>query len=104
MQCDIARCRDCSPGLLVPVSPLLEPGKVRLTMSWGERPLDLDVYAQQRNINTEESCTTYYGKKLGVTASLWIWTMSMQDSVYMLFAHHYGSTRDTEELGPLVST
>ena len=23
--------------------------------------------------------------------------MSMQDSVYMLFAHHYGSTRDTEE-------
>ena len=23
--------------------------------------------------------------------------MSMQDSIYMLFAHHYGSTRDTEE-------
>ena len=22
--------------------------------------------------------------------------MSMQDSIYMLFAHHYGSTRDTE--------
>merc|ERR1712142_199704 len=54
VDCDIARCRDCSPVLLVPVSPLLAPGEVRLTMSWGERPLDLDVYAQQKNINTEE--------------------------------------------------
>jgi len=114
VQCDIARCRDCSPSLLVPVSPLLEPGQVRVTMSWGERPLDLDVYAQQKNINTEESCTTYYGKKTecdGITLDLdnvnggnnGVETITFsdvenqQDSVYMLFVHHYGSTRDTGE-------
>ena len=114
VECDIARCRDCSPGLLVPVSPLLEPGQVRLTMSWGERPLDLDVYAQQKNINTEESCTTYYGKKTGcegisldldnvnggnngVETITFHDVENQQDSVYMLFVHHYGSTRDTEE-------
>ena len=114
VECDIARCRDCSPSLLVPVSPLLEPGQVRVTMSWGERPLDLDVYAQQKNINTEESCTTYYGKKTecdGITLDLdnvnggnnGVETITFsdvenqQDSVYMLFVHHYGSTRDTEE-------
>ena len=114
VECDIAMCRDCSPGLLVPVSPLLEPGQVRLTMSWGERPLDLDVYAQQKNINTEESCTTYYGKKTecegisldldnynggnnGVETITFHDVENQQDSVYMLFVHHYGSTRDTEE-------
>jgi len=114
VDCDIARCRDCSPVLLVPVSPLLAPGEVRLTMSWGERPLDLDVYAQQKNINTEESCTTYYGKKdgcdginldldnvnggnNGVETITFHDVENQQDSVYMLFVHHYGSTRDTEE-------
>ena len=112
--CDIARCRDCAPAMLVPLSPLLAPGELRLTMSWGERPLDLDVYAQQKNINTEEACTTYYGKKTdcdGITLDLdnvnggnnGVETITFhdvenqQESVYMLFVHHYGSTRDTEE-------
>ena len=50
---DIAKCRDCVPTMLVPLSPLLPAGALRLTMIWGEKPLDLAVYAQKKNRNTE---------------------------------------------------
>jgi len=114
VSCDIAKCRDCSPSMLVPLSPLLPPGALRLTMGWGEKPLDLDVYAQQKNTNTEAACTTYYGKKTGcdgisldldnvnggnngVETITFHDIENQQDSVYMIFVHHYGSTRDSEE-------
>ena len=56
------------------------------------------MYMLSRGISTQRNLALLtMERRLGVTASLWTWTMSMQDSVYMLFAHHYGSTRDTEE-------
>jgi len=114
VSCDIARCNDCKPRMLVPLSPELAPGSIRLTMGWGEMPLDLDVYAQQKNIFTEEACETYYGRKTGcdgISLDLdnvngghnGVETMTFHDdeiqhdSVYMVFVHHFGSTRDTEE-------
>jgi len=112
--CDIARCRDCAPAMLVPMSPLLPQGSIRMTMGWGERPMDLDIYAQQKDINTEEACLTYYGRKNncnGVKLDLdninggnnGVETITFDDIennqqfVYMVFVHHYGSSRVTEE-------
>merc|ERR1712106_732191 len=115
--CDITNCGDCEPTILVPLSPLLPPGALRLTMSWGEKPLDLDIYAQQKNSNNPEpSCTTYYEKKTecdGVTLDLdnfkggnnGVETITFhdvdnqQDAIYMIFVHHYGSNRVAEEFG-----
>jgi len=115
VNCDISNCRECKPSVLVPLSPLLQPGEVRMTMSWGERPMDLDIYTQQKNLNNPDpSCTTYYSNKNGcdgvsldldnynggnngVETITFHDVDSRQGDVYMVFVHHYGSSRVEDE-------
>merc|ERR1719427_1721429 len=115
VNCDISNCRECKPSVLVPLSPILQPGEVRMTMSWGERPMDLDIYTLQKNLNNPDpSCTTYYSNKNGcegVTLDLdnynggnnGVETITFHDvdtrqgDVYMVFVHHYGSSRVADE-------
>merc|ERR1719209_450891 len=55
VNCDISSCSVCEPSMLVAVSPILEPGEIRMTMSWGALPMDLDIYTQQKNHNNREA-------------------------------------------------
>merc|ERR1712183_100632 len=67
-----------------PLSPLLPPGALRLTMSWGEKPLDLDNFKGGNN---------------GVETITFHDVDNQQDAIYMIFVHHYGSNRVAEEFG-----
>ena len=41
--CNISECTACSPNAFIPLSPVLEPGTMRISLSWGAKPLDLDL-------------------------------------------------------------
>lgn len=62
VSCDPTACGDCSPTLLVSLSPKLTNGSVRLIMNWGKKPEDLDVHVFQINQNNLKTCDTYWHK------------------------------------------
>ena len=55
------QCPHLAPSQLVPLSPALEPGCVRLSLIWGKEPADLDLYSFKVNsADTDKRCLTYY--------------------------------------------
>ena len=115
VNCDTTQCDDCNPSILVPISPLLEPDTMRLTLSWSEKPKDLDIYAYRRTWSDwSKSCLTSYRKKTACkTATLDLdntqggskgaetitfqGVSNQQDTVYMIFVQNYGSYPSAEE-------
>merc|ERR1711874_620778 len=62
----LTECDRCKPGAFVPLSPVMERGALRFSLSWGEKPMDLDLYAYRRNWRDwDQNCETYYMKKTG---------------------------------------
>ena len=54
------QCPHFAPSQLVPLSPSLEPGCVRLSLIWGKGPADLDLYSFKVNsADTDDRCLTY---------------------------------------------
>ena len=48
----------------MPLSPSLEAGTLRFSLSWADKPKDLDLYAYRRNWRDwDQSCETSYQKK-----------------------------------------
>ena len=43
------QCPHLAPSQLVPLSPTLQPGCVRLSLIWGKEPADLDLYSFKVN-------------------------------------------------------
>ena len=55
------QCPHLALSQLVPLSPTLAPGCVRLSLIWGKEPADLDLYSFKVNsADTDERCLTYY--------------------------------------------
>ena len=55
------QCPHFAPSQLVPLSPSLEPGCVRLSLIWGKEPADLDLYSFKVNsADTDDRCLTYF--------------------------------------------
>lgn len=68
VNCDLSQCGQCSPKVLVSLSPELPIGSARILLNWAEKPEDLDLYTYQ--INTEDTaqvCTTDYMNKSNCT-------------------------------------
>merc|ERR1712111_289738 len=64
--CDIAECDSCQPQAFIPLSPELDPGTMRLSLSWDAKPLDLDLQVYRRSHNDwDDSCRTSYQQKTG---------------------------------------
>merc|ERR1711970_330103 len=117
VNCVMVDCGACEPTILVPVSPLLNDGEMRVVLSWGEKPRDLDIYAMRRNVaEWGTSCTTYHARRSGCEEATLdldntrggnngVETITMHDvpshngNVYMIFVQHYGYNRVTEEFG-----
>jgi len=115
LSCDINDCRSCVPKLLVPLSPTLEEGQLRMVLGWGEKPKDLDIYVYRRNVaEWGTSCYTNYAQKRGCSeahldldntrgGNNGLETITLDDmpehigNVYMIFVQHYGYSRVTEE-------
>jgi len=115
VSCDINDCRSCEATFLVPMSPTLNPGELRMVLGWGEKPRDLDIYLYRRNVNRwGTSCYTNYAKKSGCSESKLdldntrggnngVETITLHDTpsnignVYMVFVQHYGYNRVTDE-------
>ena len=109
ISCDIAECDQCSPSVFIPLSPTLEPGTMRLSLSWGARPLDLDFQVFRRTWNNwDDECRTYFGKKTGCGQAVLdldntkggnngAETISLkevgeqEDNVYMVFVQDYSA-------------
>ena len=107
VSCDIAACDQCSPSVFIPLSPTLEPGTMRLSLSWGAKPLDLDFQVFRRTwTNWDDECRTYFGKKTGCGQAVLdldntkggnngAETISLrdvgeqEDNVYMVFVQDY---------------
>ncbi len=49
--------------LLAGLSPVLNPGMLRVVLTWGQSPQDLDSYLSMTSSGTE-SCVVYYKKKI----------------------------------------
>ena len=57
----VDQCPHLALSQLVPLSPTLAPGCVRLSLIWGKEPADLDLYSFKVNsADTDERCLTYY--------------------------------------------
>jgi len=55
------QCELLAPMELAPMSPPLEPGCVRISLTWGKDPKDLDLYSYRvEQNNTDDQCLTYY--------------------------------------------
>ena len=66
VECSIEDCSSCSPSVFIPLSPTLEPGTMRLSLSWGPRPLDLDLQVVRRSFTDwSDECGTSYSQKTG---------------------------------------
>ena len=114
VSCDLTECEACKPGAFVPLSPSLEAGTLRFSLSWADKPKDLDLYAYRRNWRDwEQSCETSYRKKTGCTVA----TLDLdntrggnngaetitlkevdtqQDNVYMIFVNNYQASKVAE--------
>jgi len=115
VKCDTSKCDKCQPTILVPLSPLLDPETIRLTLSWAEKPKDLDMFAYRRTWSDwSKSCLTYFSKKTDCeTATLDLDNRkggnngaetitfhnvgSQQETVYMIFVQNYGYNPSAEE-------
>ena len=64
VDCDVSRCGECRPRLLLPLSPALPPRTARVTLGWAATPRDLDLYALQRS-SSAQSCLTYHARPAG---------------------------------------
>ena len=54
-------CEMFTPVELTPLSPEAPAGCVRMSLTWGEDPQDLDLYSYRVHKNeTEDQCLTYY--------------------------------------------
>merc|ERR1712110_1255284 len=75
VDCVLTECDRCKPGAFVPLSPVMERGALRFSLSWGEKPMDLDLYSYRRNWRDwDQNCETYYMKKTGCNVAPWTWT------------------------------
>ena len=55
------QCETAAPKELVAMSPILETGCVRLTLTWDAEPQDLDLYSYRVKKNqTKDQCLTYF--------------------------------------------
>ena len=55
------QCHHLAPSQLVPLSPTLDHGCVRLSLIWGKEPADLDLYSFKVNSgDTDDRCLTYF--------------------------------------------
>jgi len=117
VNCEMGSCGECRLQMLVPLSPTLEPGELRMVLGWAEKPKDLDIYVMRRNVNNwGSSCLTYHGQRNGcgeATLDLdntqgginGVETVTVHDipenqgNVYMIFVQHYGYNRIKEEFG-----
>jgi len=115
VNCDRSECERCHPTILIPLSPVLEPDTIRLTLSWAEEPNDLDIYAYRRTRSDwSNSCLTYYSKKTDCgTAILDLDNLrggnngaetitfhdveNQEDAVYMIFVQNYGYNPSAEQ-------
>jgi len=115
VNCDINSCRDCDATTLIPLSPRLDAGEMRIVLGWGAKPRDLDLYVFRRNVQEwNTKCLTNYQKKQGCREAVLdmdntrggnngMETITLHDTpshrgnVYMIFAQHYGSNRVTDE-------
>ena len=114
VDCVLTDCDTCKPGAFVPLSPALEAGTLRFSLSWAEKPMDLDLYAYRRNWrNWDQSCETSYRKKTGCNvATLDLDNTrggnngaetitlkdveSQQDNVYMILVNNYVASKSAE--------
>lgn len=54
-------CQFLAPMALAPMSTPLEPGCVRVSLTWGDTPKDLDLYSYRvHKYRSEDQCLTYY--------------------------------------------
>jgi len=61
ISCDHSKCEDCRPSVLLSLSPVMEPKQYRLTLTWAQMDIDLDMFVVQRNINgSSNSCKTFH--------------------------------------------
>jgi hypothetical protein len=66
ISCDIDNCQDCIPSVLVSLSPVMKPEQYRLTLTWAQMDLDLDMFVVQRNVNdSSNSCKTNLDHSIG---------------------------------------
>ena len=57
VSCDISACDQCRPGAFIPLSPNLEADTMRLSLSWGRKPMDLDLQVFRRTwTDWDDSC------------------------------------------------
>jgi len=114
VDCVLTDCDTCKPGAFVPLSPALEAGTLRFSLSWAEKPMDLDLYAYRRNWRDwDQSCETSYRKKTGCNvATLDLDNTrggnngaetitlkdveSQQDNVYMILVNNYVASKSAE--------
>jgi len=117
VNCRMTECGACEPTLLVALSPTLNPGELRMVLSWAEKPRDLDIYVMRRNVREwSTTCTTNYQRRSGCGeatldldntrgGNFGVETVTIHDipsydgNVYMVFVQHYGYNRITEEFG-----
>jgi len=117
ISCEMAECDRCKPKMLVPLSPTLNSGELRMVLSWGAKPKDLDIYVMRRNVRDwDTSCITYHGRRSGCEEATLdldntkggnegVETITIHDTpshagnVYMIFVQHFGNNRKTEQFG-----
>ena len=55
------QCSLLAPMEMVPMSPPIKAGCVRVSLTWGAQPSDLDLYSYRvHQFQTEDTCLTYY--------------------------------------------
>jgi len=112
--CDIAECDSCAPAAFIPLSPELDPGTMRLSLSWGAKPLDLDLQVYRRTHNDwDDSCRTSYQQKTGCryavldldntkggekgSETITLNSIPEQaDNVYMVFVNNFVTSKSEE--------
>jgi len=99
----------CETKKKLVMSPTLDQGQVRIIMSWGEVPSDMDIHVWSFNkANESDACKTYYSHSYGCpeitldkdsccggpeTVTLNDATVN-QNYVYVIGAHDYGDEED----------
>jgi uncharacterized protein YfaP (DUF2135 family) len=52
---------NCTPEILVSLSPMMAPGSIRAMLNWEDNPPDMDLYSLQVNMyDSSETCLTYH--------------------------------------------
>ena len=65
LDCNPTDCEACLEDLniFVPLSPVMEEDSVRFSLSWGEKPQDLDLHSYRRSWKDSTECETWYSHK-----------------------------------------